>query len=57
VVKSIFLEHASLREFTFGLRAGQLTDWGTYENIRALVRHVTLEFRLEKASGARPGRQ
>jgi hypothetical protein len=52
MMKSVFLDHARVRELTFGLRAGQLTDWSTYENVRELLRHVPLEFRLHKAAGA-----
>ena len=46
--QSVLLDDAPLRDLTVNMRPGQLTDWGTFEQIRDRLRHVSLTFRMER---------
>jgi hypothetical protein len=46
--QSILMDYAPLRDVTVNLRPDQLTDWGTFEQIRDRLRHVSLAFHMER---------
>ena len=46
--QSILMDFPPLRDLTVNLRPDQLTDWGAFEQIRNHLRHVSLEFHMER---------
>ncbi len=48
--QSILMDYAPLRDLTINMRPEELTEWDTFEKLRAQLRHVSLEFRMEPAS-------
>jgi hypothetical protein len=42
------MDYAPLRDLTVNIRPDQLTDWSTFEQIRHHLRHVSLEFHMER---------
>ena len=46
VTRSIFMDYAPLLDTMLEMRAEALSDWATYEKIRALLGAVRLDFRL-----------
>ena len=48
-LESIFMDYAPLRDLTLNLKEQQLSDWGTYEEIRRLLEQVRLDVPLEPA--------
>jgi TolB protein len=46
--QSILMDYPPLRDLIVNLRPEQLTDWGTFEQIRDRLRHVALEFHMER---------
>ncbi len=46
--QSILMDYAPLRDLTVNIRPDQLTDWSTFEQIRHHLRHVSLEFHMER---------
>jgi hypothetical protein len=46
--QSILMDYAPLRDLTVNMRPEDLTDWGTFEKIRARLRQVSLVFHMER---------
>jgi hypothetical protein len=46
--QSILMDYAPLRDLTVNMRPEDLTDWGTFEKIRARLREVSLVFHMER---------
>lgn len=46
--QSIFMDYAPLLDLTVSMRPEDLIDWGTFEKIKERLRHVSLEFMLER---------
>jgi hypothetical protein len=46
--QSILMDYSPLRDLTLNMRPEQLTDWGTFEQIRDHLRHVSLQFHMER---------
>ena len=49
MTRSVFLDYPPLLESAFSVRPESLTDWSTFEGIRDMLKHVRLEFALEKS--------
>ena len=47
--RSIFMDYAPVRDLTLNMRVEQLLDWGTFQKITDLLRHVDLKIRMEPA--------
>jgi hypothetical protein len=47
-MQSILMDYAPLRELTVNMRPEHLTDWGTFEKTRDLLRQVALRFHMER---------
>ena len=47
-MQSILMDYAPLRDPILNMRPGQLTDWATFEEARTRLRHVSLEFHLDR---------
>lgn len=46
VTKSVFMDSPALLRITLNMREAELTDWGTFEEIKRLLRDVNLKFAL-----------
>jgi hypothetical protein len=46
--QSILMDYGPLRDLTVNMRPEDLTEWSTFERIRAGLRQVSLEFRMER---------
>jgi hypothetical protein len=42
------MDYGPLRDLTVNMRPEDLTEWSTFERIRAGLRQVSLEFRMER---------
>ena len=49
-VKSVFMDYKPLLDSVLNLRPEQLTDWSTFETVRALLQDAALSVNLQRVA-------